>query len=143
MDAKKYGYYTLYRPPMPGAIPRGAVEMECLDDNPYAEDIRHNVWGKVWYDRPLTDQEIRDYELKAIPEQQMVWTVSIQNLVNDEADIWVTSFDSREKADGFVEKVNAKTKSLGVEDGFRIHIDAGAMNDEMYLDWFDDLFGED
>ena len=44
-----YRYYTIYRPPSPGAVPHGFVAMK--------------VWGTVDYASPLSQQEIRDYEL--------------------------------------------------------------------------------
>ena len=59
-----YRYYTLYRPPMPGTVPRqGLIRVECLDDR---AEIEPGImaWGEVEYNRPLMKSEIRDYELK-------------------------------------------------------------------------------
>ena len=58
-----YRYYTLYRPPMPGGIPHGAVNVQTLGSRPYFSEVGHTVWGYVDYDRMLTPKEIRDYEL--------------------------------------------------------------------------------
>ena len=58
----KHEYACLYRPPMPGAVPKdGLVE------------VRHNtnriidgrgIWGSVVYNRELSEKEVKDYELK-------------------------------------------------------------------------------
>ena len=139
MEKKLFGYYMLYRPPMPGAFPRGPVAADAYDDHPYKEDIRHNVWGAVWYERELTEKEIMDYELAAIPDGKTVYSVSIRNLENPEANVWVSSFDSRDKAESFQRKAEEKLRAMGAEEYFRVSIDAGAMNDEMYLDWIDNI----
>ena len=59
---KVYRYYCRFRPPMPGAIPRQGLvrvgdhyDVMCLGSTEY--------WGYAEYDRPLTAQEINDYEL--------------------------------------------------------------------------------
>lgn len=59
-----YRYYTLYRPPMPGTIPRLGLEgIMSFDDRTEVEPgIR--AWGYADYNRPLTDEEISEYELK-------------------------------------------------------------------------------
>ena len=60
-----YRYLCTNRPPMPGGIPKGAVNVECFE--PYrAEDPGGHpciVWGAVEYARKLTEDEISDYEL--------------------------------------------------------------------------------
>lgn len=57
-----YRYYTLYRPPMPGAIPRrGLVRVYSYDYKQSFDGV--GAWGFAEYDRPLTAQEINDYEL--------------------------------------------------------------------------------
>ena len=58
-----YRYYTLYRPPMPGAIPRGAINVQTMGSRPYIPEIGHSAWGIVDYERRLTAAEIRQYEL--------------------------------------------------------------------------------
>ena len=58
-----YRYYTLYRPPMKGGIPEGFVDIRVMGSRPYIEEIGHTAWGYVDYDRMLTRQEIRQYEL--------------------------------------------------------------------------------
>ena len=58
-----YRYYTIYRPPSPGAVPHGFAAMKVWGSRPYVEEIGHTAWGTVDYASPLSQQEIRDYEL--------------------------------------------------------------------------------
>lgn len=63
---KRYRYYCPARPPVPGAIPRGVIRVECADEDGYMVDeerYSHQCWGFVEYDRELTQKEIDDYEL--------------------------------------------------------------------------------
>lgn len=56
-------YYCLQRPPAPGTIPRGVINIEYWDARPFVSEINHHAWGYVEYERKLTDAEISDYEL--------------------------------------------------------------------------------
>lgn len=60
-----YRYYCPARPPAPGAVPKGAINVEYSDDGYMvdADGYSHRAWGVVEYDRELTDREINDYEL--------------------------------------------------------------------------------
>lgn len=59
---KLYDYITKNRPPMPGACPRdGLCEVESFDNRKKLYGVEG--WGTVTYNRPLTQQEIDDYEL--------------------------------------------------------------------------------
>lgn len=61
---KVYRYYCRYRPPMPGAIPRkGLTNMADFNWPQSVDGV--GAWGWVEYDHPLTDEEVRDYELAA------------------------------------------------------------------------------
>lgn len=55
-------YYLLYRPPSIGTHPKGAVNVVAFDKR---EKIKPGVWawGYVEYDRKLSEEEIRNYEL--------------------------------------------------------------------------------
>lgn len=59
----RYRYYCLFRPPMPGAFPRGCVELEDFGDRRFVPEMDREAWGWVEYDHPLTKQQIDDYEL--------------------------------------------------------------------------------
>ena len=59
-----YRYYLTMRPPAPGAVPRGAVNVDYNEFT--ATDAGGHVLhilGAVEYDRELTPKEICDYEL--------------------------------------------------------------------------------
>ena len=64
MSQFKARYGLTMRPPMPGALPKkGLLETKAIEG--YAPDGRH-CWGWADYDRKLTDEEVRDYELTYI-----------------------------------------------------------------------------
>ena len=56
-------YYCLYRPPCPGAIPRGMTKIVAFDDKRHVDEIGRDAWGYVEYDKPLTAQQVIHYEL--------------------------------------------------------------------------------
>lgn len=60
---KTYRYYCLYRPPMPGTIPRGAIAIKDFGDKQRVEEIGRDAWGYAEFQRELTDHEVLDFEL--------------------------------------------------------------------------------
>ena len=60
---KTYRYYCLYRPPMPGTIPRGTINIKDFGKREAIPGINRQAWGYAEYDRKLTTREIYDYEL--------------------------------------------------------------------------------
>lgn len=56
-------YYMLYRPPMPGAIPKCTVSAEGFDSRRLVQEIGREAWGYVDCWRELTQDEIEEYEL--------------------------------------------------------------------------------
>ena len=60
---------AIMRPPMPGAIPKGAAEVESYADRRYIPQIDRMAWGWVEYDRELTLDEVYDYELIREPRE--------------------------------------------------------------------------
>lgn len=62
-----YRYFCLERPPAPGAIPKGAINVVCFDDKMDITDaktgINYGAWGFAEYDHPLSGDEVRSYEL--------------------------------------------------------------------------------
>lgn len=60
----RYRYYCLCRPAGPGAVPRGLINLKNYDDKQFVPEIEKEAWGWVEYEKPLTDKEIRDYELE-------------------------------------------------------------------------------
>ena len=63
----RYRYYCIFRPPMLGAVPRGFVEMEDFGERKRVEEIGWPSWGWVEYEQPLTETQVRDYELVPQP----------------------------------------------------------------------------
>jgi len=58
-----FTYYMTQRPAGPGAQPRdGLIEVCELDQNVPIDGVGR-AYSKIVYDRQLTDEEIRDYEL--------------------------------------------------------------------------------
>jgi len=68
MVNKPYRYYCLYRPPMPGTIPRGVSNIVAFDERRNVPEIGREAWGYAEYDKPLTAQEVVAYEL-AVPAE--------------------------------------------------------------------------
>ena len=64
--AKTYRYYTLYRPPMLGAVPSGFCEVVYFDERRYCPQVGREAWGYVEYKQPLSPQEIVNYELASM-----------------------------------------------------------------------------
>ena len=58
-----YRYYCVFRPPMPGTVPRGMVNLVEFDAPKYVEKIDHEAWGYVEYEKPLTAYQVYEYEL--------------------------------------------------------------------------------
>lgn len=60
----EYDYYMLSRPPMPGAMPReGLIAIEDFGDKQVVPELKRAAWGKLTYDRMLTEDELERYEL--------------------------------------------------------------------------------
>ena len=57
-------YYSTHRPVGPGTYPRaGTHEIHNYDERQYVRDAGREVWGYIEYDRELTPEEARSYEL--------------------------------------------------------------------------------
>ena len=65
-DKQLYRYYLTQRPPAPGAIPRGSKNTVSFDTKQEVDGLE--VWGYVEYDKPLTEQQISDYELTELTD---------------------------------------------------------------------------
>ena len=64
MSKTVWRYYTPFRPPMPGAVPRDGLDRVVSWDWPQSFD-GVSSWGYAEYTRCLTDKEVNDYELVA------------------------------------------------------------------------------
>lgn len=71
MERVGYWYYITQRPPAPGAMPkRGLIKFFEYERRLFVPAIGRNAYGSLVYDRPLTAEEIDDYELVQMPEKQ-------------------------------------------------------------------------
>ncbi len=62
---KTYTYYCRLRPPAPGCQPkRGLIE---IDYNSITANNRE-YWGSITYNRPLTENEMYNYDLDYFEE---------------------------------------------------------------------------
>ena len=65
-----YVYYCRMRPPGPGAVPAaGLIDCEIFYERQYVAAADCMAWGIVVYNRPLTPQEVAEYELRSLPRE--------------------------------------------------------------------------
>ena len=88
-DNGKYRYYSTQRPISPGTYPNGEnkpVSIENFDERQLVENGQLQAWGYLEYAEPLSQKEMKDYELKAVsasvtrvntPEKQTVKKKSV------------------------------------------------------------------
>lgn len=68
-------YYMTQRPAGPGAMPRnGLVDVLNYDGKPFIPEIGREAWSRLTYNRMLTAEEIRDYELTPAPSSAQMPT---------------------------------------------------------------------
>lgn len=60
-------YYCIMRPPVPGAIPMGAVDVCWFGERQYVPEIDRMAWGWAEYAEPLPWDAVSDYELISAP----------------------------------------------------------------------------
>ena len=68
-DNGKYRYYSTQRPISPGSYPNGEnkpVSIENFDERQLVENGQLQAWGYLEYAEPLSQKEMKDYELKAV-----------------------------------------------------------------------------
>ena len=60
-----YKYYATQRPLGPGTIPRNSkiVHIENFGIKSYQSEIDRDAWGYLETERPLSDEDVFDYEL--------------------------------------------------------------------------------
>lgn len=63
-DNKTYKYYTPYRWPGPGAVPKeDLIEVSCFDTRKEIKELGIQAYGWAKYSRKLTAHEVYQYEL--------------------------------------------------------------------------------
>lgn len=68
-DNGKYRYYSTQRPISPDTYPNGEnkpVSIENFDERQPVENGQLQAWGYLEYAEPLSQKEMKDYELKAV-----------------------------------------------------------------------------
>lgn len=68
-DNGKYRYYSTQRPISPGTYPNGEnkpITIENFDERQPVENGQLQAWGYLEYAEPLSQKEMKDYELKAV-----------------------------------------------------------------------------
>lgn len=68
-DNGKYRYYSTQRPISPGTYPNGEnkpISIENFDERQPVENGQLQAWGYLEYAEPLSQKEMKDYELKAV-----------------------------------------------------------------------------
>ena len=68
-DNGKYRYYSTQRPISPGTYPNGEnkpVSIENFDERQPVENGQLQAWGYLEYAKPLSQKEMKEYELKAV-----------------------------------------------------------------------------
>ena len=56
-------YYLLHRPVGIGCQPKGFVGFEDFGKRTFIPEIGCEAWSAIWYDRELTEEELRNYEM--------------------------------------------------------------------------------
>lgn len=74
---------------------------------------------------------------------QCLWTVSIKERDDPDMDIWTACFSTEKKADAFKAAAEAKLKGYGVIERVDVTKDCSTLDDDMYLDWIDERYGDD
>lgn len=68
----RHRYYSTQRPISIGTYPRDggeSAEIQNFDTRTPVENGAFQAWGWLEYDKPLTDKQVRDYELRYVPPQ--------------------------------------------------------------------------
>lgn len=76
----KYRYYSTQRPVAPGTFPKkSGCEISNYPQKFYIDDAGFQAWGHIDYAEPLTEAEVKEYELR--PER---WEFNVKFSVNNE-----------------------------------------------------------
>ena len=58
-----FTYYMILRPVGIGCQPKGFVSYEDYGRRKYVPEIDHEAWGTVTYNRELSEEEIKAYDM--------------------------------------------------------------------------------
>lgn len=95
-DSERYRYYVTQRPIDIGTIPNAQnAHTTNFADRTMVDEIGRQAYGYVEYDTPLTEQEIRNYELYTAPKAEVVldneilMDAGVRPLKDDECYVYV------------------------------------------------------
>lgn len=71
-----------------------------------------------------------------------IWTVSIVNMIDSDADVWNSAFSSSEKALDFKIKAEGWIEKHDLTGTLKVDMDSGRLDDESYLDMLEEEYGE-
>lgn len=75
-----YRYYSTERPVSPGSFPKKqGCEIENYENKTFIPSIGFSAWGHIDYLEPLSDKEVKEYELKSTR-----WEFSVKFNPNNE-----------------------------------------------------------
>ena len=63
-DSGMYRYYSTQRPVTPGTFPGKPTHIHNFDSRENVCGGQMRAWGYVEYEKPLTEKQMKDYELK-------------------------------------------------------------------------------
>lgn len=68
MNEQSYKYYSTQRPISIGTYPtKNNLDIKNYDTRTYINEINREAWGELTYSEPLTDNQLKEYELVADP----------------------------------------------------------------------------
>lgn len=76
-----------------------------------------------------------------VKKSAIMYNVAIKDLEDDECDIWISSFSTREKAEAFMKEAKRKLCDLNICT-VQVCLDSAYVDDDMYLGWIDDRYGD-
>lgn len=72
VNEAEYKYYSILRPIELGTYPKdGMKSFQNFDEKKYINEIEREAWGVLTYNRLLTESEINEYDLAAVPLKNM------------------------------------------------------------------------
>ena len=71
-----------------------------------------------------------------------IYTVSIINVVDVDADIWTSAFSTEKKAKDFKEKVEKWIEDNFCYGSLKVNMDSGTLDSESYLEMLVEEYGE-
>ena len=85
-DTGLYRYYSTQRPVAPGTYPGKPKEIQNFDNREKVCDGRMEAWGYLDYEKPLTEKQMTDYELKPALQEAVAQKQSSFSLPKEKTD---------------------------------------------------------